>query len=81
MEGQIQRLVAEKRQAEENARALENMLREIKAELEEWKRRYIDLEDTRANEEELDELRRQFENLQRLNDVKFLLIKRFFNEK
>jgi len=68
MEGQIQRLVAEKRQAEENARALENMLREIKAELEEWKRRYIDLEDTRANEEELDELRRQFENLQRLND-------------
>jgi len=71
MEGQIHKLVAEKRLAEDQVRELTNLLRDLKGELEEWKRRYIELEDSRANEEELEELRKQFESLQNINIVIF----------
>jgi len=74
MEGQIRRLVAEKREAEDKARYLEmelqrvqRLIGEIKAEVEEWKRRYLELESNKAGEEELAQIRAQFENLKYLS--------------
>jgi len=46
-----------------------NLLRNAKLELEEWKRRFMELEDSRGNQEELSNLRKQFENLQAKNIV------------
>lgn len=73
MEGQFRKLVAEKRQAEERVRSLEmelervqTLIREIKAEVEEWKRRYIELEENRAGEQELLQLREQFNHFKNL---------------
>ena len=80
MEGQIRRLVAEKREAEERARYLEielervqTLIREVKLEVEEWKRRYLELEANRSGEQELQQIREQFENLRHLSMVIILV--------
>ncbi len=73
MEDQFRRLVAEKRQAEDRIRSLEMelervqiLIREIKVEVEEWKRRYLELEENRAGEQELLQLREQFNHFKNL---------------
>jgi len=74
MEGQIRRLVAEKREAEDKARfaaieaeRLQAVIRDLQGENEMWKRRCTDLEANQAGEHELREIREQFENLKHLN--------------
>jgi len=74
MEAQIRRLVAEKREAEDKARLasieadkLQHVIRELQGEIEIWRRRCADLEANQAGEQELREIREQFENLKHLN--------------
>jgi len=67
MEAKIRQLVAEKIQAEEKQRLAENEAQRLKAEIEMWKRRCADLEASQANENELREIREQFESLKHLN--------------
>jgi len=73
-ENQIRKLQSEKYLTEERIRSLEgerdgllSLLRNLQSDIEDWKRKYVQLEGSSNNKEEINDLKRQFENLQIMN--------------
>ena len=76
MEGELRKLLQEKKELEERAtyfsvefERLQKLIQNIKAELEDWKLRYAELERSQDNNAEIENLKNQFEALKSMNLV------------
>ena len=80
MEGELRKLIQEKKELEERAiyisvefDRLQNLIQKVKVELEDWKLRYAELERSQADNVEIEHLRKQFEALKAMNLVSLFI--------